>query len=120
MFNFLIDKMIIVAGLAIAAFIVRDGRELVAVLVALLVISLITLKSYQEYLLIYHIKVKHNTFYKKYADQIGRKFWIGNLRKDLLDLDDGYIRNYIEHPIEINMTPPKSSDDANCDQNSGK
>lgn len=120
MFNLLIDKMIIVAGLAIAAFIVRDGRELVAVLVVLLVICLITLNSYQEYLLIRHIKAKHNTFYKKYADQIGHKYWVGNLRKELLDLDDGYIRNYIEHPIEINLAPHKSSDDANCDQNCGE
>jgi len=108
MFNFLIDKVIIFAGMAIAAYIFRDGRELYALMFVMVVLGLLGLKSYQEYLLILHIKVRHSKFYEKYADKIGFKGWLGNLKRELIDLEDDYIKNCIEHPIEINLTPPRS------------
>src|SRR6185369_2582904 len=108
MFNFLIDKVIIFVGMAITAYIFRDGRELYALVLIMVVLCLLGLKSYQEYLLIRHIKIRYSKFYEKYADKIGFKGWIGNLRKELIDLEDEYIKNYIEHPIEINLTSPKS------------
>jgi len=111
MYNFLIDKLIIFAGMAIAAYIFRDGRELYALMFVLVVLGLLVLKSYQEYLLIHHIKARHSKFYEKYADKIGFKGWIGNLRSELIDLEDEYINNYIEHPIEINLTPPRTDND---------
>lgn len=110
MYNFFLDKVIIFTGISIAAYIVRDGRELFVLLLVLLFFGLMILKSYQEFLLIRHIKVKYPTFYKKYADKIGLKFWIANLKIELFDLEDDYITNYIKHPIEINLRAPKSSD----------